>query len=228
MHKDRYTKVQLERMDIARELMANRYLLNSVIASLYRIQLQFDHNFQLLVDIMKKKGWIEKEQKKESTKERIKRKRLPKEKVLTTEGQVEFEKFSLTGSQYRALIAEYGVDIVTEACILMDGYLRRTLKRPKDTYRKLKDWAIHLAMKNRLNDIRKDIEVISTEIDPDTIEDRETAMKYVANVPSHIRNVDPVVKALTEKFNLSPEPQEEIFIDDEVELGEEDDNADSD
>lgn len=221
MYKDRYTKTQLERMDIARELMANRYLLNAIIASLYRIQLQFDHNFTLLYEGMKKKGWIRKEEKKERSKERIKRKELPKEKVLTTEGRIEFEKFSLTGSQYQALITEYGVDIVTEACILMDGYLRNTLKRPKDTYKKLKSWAIHLAMKNRLNDIRRDIEVISTEIDPNTIEDRDTAMKYIANVPSHIRNIDPGVRALTEKFNLSPEPLEEI-------IEEEDDGATDD
>lgn len=202
MYKDRYTKAQLERMDIARELLANRYMLNALLSSLYRIQLQFDHNFSIIYNAMKEKGLIREEEKKERSKERIIRRELTKEKVMLTEGLVEFEKFSLTGRQYQALIREYGADVVNDACILLDGYLRERLTKPKDCYRKLKDWAIHLVMKERLRDIRRDITVIKNEIDYKTIEDKATAIKYIASVPSHIRNIDPATKYLVEKFNI--------------------------
>ena len=97
---------------------------------------------------------------------------------------------------------EYGVEITTEACMILDGYLKNKSRDLKDNFRKLKQWAIHIAMKNRLSDVRKDIEQITTSIDVRTIEDVISAKKYIASVPPHIRNVDGDVKYLVDKFNI--------------------------
>lgn len=205
MYKDRYTKAQLERMDIARELLANRYLLNALLSSLYRVQLQFDHNFSIIYNSLKEKGLIREEEKKKVIQKRTRKREITKEKIELTEGTIEFEKFSLTGRQYNALVKEYGSDVVNEACILLDGYLKQRLKKPKDCYKKLKDWAIHLVLKDRLVNVRKDLSVINREVDYKTIEDKPTALKYIASVPSHIRNIDPGVKYLVEKFEIKEE-----------------------
>lgn len=196
-------------MDIARELLANRYMLNALLSSLYRIQLQLDNNFRILA---KEKGLMGKRTKKEErTKEENKKEKgLTKKKMLLSGGTIEFERFSLTARQHQALVKEYGADIVTEACILLDGYLRGRVKRPKDCYKKLKEWAIHLVMKDRLSDVRKDLSVIKTEVDYKAIEDKQTALRYIATVPSHIRNIEPGVKYLTEKFKLGEESEEEF------------------
>lgn len=205
VYRDRYTKRQLERMDIARELLANRYMLNVILSTLYKLAISIDDFLE--VAKQKEKGLIGKRTKKEErTKEEIKKEKgLTKKKSVLNKTRIEFEKFSLTARQHQALVREYGADVVSEACIMLDGYLRNRLTRPKDCYKKLKDWAIHLVMKERLRDIRRDINNINREIDYKAIEDKTTALRYIASVPSHVRNINPAVKYLVEKFNIDME-----------------------
>lgn len=184
--KDRYTKEQLAQMDVAKELLINRYLLNTVISNLYRINRCMVENFEYLlkhIDCPKKGKPI-------------------KKKEIARSERVQFEKFSITNEQYNALVNEYGVEVVTEACVILDGYLKTKSRDLKDNYKKLKQWAIHIAMKNRLSDVRQDIEQITSSIDVRDIGDVVTARKYINSVPSHIRNVDNDVKYLIDKFNI--------------------------
>ena len=72
MYRDRYTKRQLERMDIARELLANRYMLNVILSTLYKLAISIDDFLE--VAKQKEKGLIGKRTKKEErTKEEIKK-----------------------------------------------------------------------------------------------------------------------------------------------------------
>lgn len=192
---------KLGSVDLVKELLINRYLLSSILSSLYRIQQANDYNFKVLMGQAKEK----KNEKKENPLTPKERKEIRKEKKRVLElNIIRFEKFAITVEQYDALVKEYGVEIVTEACVLLDGYLRNTNRDLKDSYKKLKEWAIHQAMKNRINEIRTDI-MQATSISYKDIEDKTTALKYIKSVPSHRRNIDSGVKYLIAKFNLAEE-----------------------
>jgi hypothetical protein len=205
MYKPKYIREELERMDVAKELLTIRYLLSVILSNLYRMNSCSIDNFENLFDLLQPR--VEKTTEKKTEKKvplaSPQRKEIRKEKkrVKVVE-QIQFEKFSIKATQYEALVKEYGVDIVTEACVLLDGYLIQTNRDIKDSYKKLKEWAIHQVTKKRLNDIRRDINIITTEVDYESIEDDITARKYIASVPNHRRNIDPAVKYLVNKFNI--------------------------
>ena len=205
MLKPKYIKEELERMDVAKELLNIRYLLGVILSNLYRMNSCSIGNFENLFELLQGERTETKQEKKEklTAKER-KEIRKEKKKVKLVE-QINFEKFTITATQYNALVKEYGIDVVVEACVLLDGYLKESNRDIKDSYTKLKQWAIHQVTKRRLNDIRRDINIITSEMDYESIEDEVTARKYIASVPSHRRNVEPSVRYLVDKFNLKGE-----------------------
>ena len=174
--------------------------MSSILSSLYRIQQANDYNFKVLMGQAKEK----KKEQKENPLTPKERKEIRKEKKRLLEVNIiAFEKFSVTIEQYDALVKEYGVEVVTEACVLLDGYLRTNNSNLKDSYKKLKEWAIHQAMKNRLNSLRSSIVQATTDIDYMDIKDSATALKYINSVPQHRRNIDSKVKYLITKFGLA-------------------------
>lgn len=183
-------------MDIAKELVANRYLLNVILTNLFRIQ----HTMNTNIDILKRE---KKKESKEKVTQKEKKDKRKEKKELRSLSLINFEKFSITSEQHEALTREYGIDVVNEACMLLDGWLKAKNRNVKDSYRKLKSWAIHQVMKKRLNDLTSDIIKASSEVDYTLIEDEVRAKKYIASVPSHLRNVDSGVKYLVDKFNLA-------------------------
>ena len=182
-------------MDVAKELIANRYLLNVILTNLFRIQNTMNTN----IDILKRE---KKNESKEKVTQKEKKDKRKEKKGLRSLSNINFEKFSITSDQHEALTREYGIDVVNEACILLDGWLKAKNKDVKDSYHKLKSWAIHQVMKKRLSDLASDIVIASTEVDYTLIEDELRAKKYINSVPSHIRNVDLGVKYLVAKFNF--------------------------
>lgn len=205
MHKRGYIKEQLEQMNIARELLINRYMLSVILSNLFAMDKKIA--YFLDQDIKQRRQEIkqEKKEEKESNKVKEKRKEINKEKKKAFTETIQFERFSITSEQYQALVNEYGVEVTTDACVFLDGYLKETGLQVKDYYRKLKQWAIHLVMRDRLSSIRRDIQKITQDIDYKTIEDKDTARKYIISVPDHMRNIDPAVKYLVEKFDIKGE-----------------------
>jgi hypothetical protein len=195
---------QLGAMDIARELLINRYMLSSILTSLYRINASNNYNFGIIKSLLDGGAKEKNKEKKESPPTPKERKENKKEKKRLLEIDIiQFEKFSITHTQYEALVREYGVEIVTEACVLLDGYLKEKNRNLKDSYKKLKEWAIHLVLKDRMSSLRTDIMVASTNLDYTKINDKVQALKYINSVPEHRRNIDNGVKYLIEKFKLS-------------------------
>lgn len=194
-NRKKYLRETVDNLDIAKELASNRYLLNVILSNLYRIQHTMNTNIAILKQEQRKTE-TEKVQPKEKDK---------KKKELRILNRINFERFSIKAEQHDALIREYGIDVVNEACMLLDGWLKTHPTKLKDNYKKLKQWAIHQVVKKRLSDISSDIVKASTTIDYKSIEDVIQAKKYIASVPSHIRNVDYGVKYLIEKFNIGGE-----------------------
>lgn len=189
----------INEMDIAKELLTNRYLLNVILTNLYKMQRVMANNFSVIESDLRKEKKNEKKEKSHTLKER----KVKKEKKrIEKESIIEFEKFSITSEQYEALVNEYGVDIVNEACVLLDGWFKEYNRDIKDNFKKLKQWAVHQVMKKRLRDVMADVVRITSHYDYKEIEDIAVARRYIANVPSHLRNLDYGVKYLVEKFKL--------------------------
>lgn len=187
--------------DLARELLINRYMASCVLSNLYKMQEVMNYNFSVLNSTLKEN----KQEKKESSHTLKERKEIKKEKKILQGGIIQFEKFSITNKQYEALVREYGIEIVTESCVLLDGYLKTTNRPLKDNFKKLKEWAISLSMKRRLNDLRTSIVMAGNTFDYKTIEDKKDALSYINSIPEYKRNIDKGVKYLVEKFELNKE-----------------------
>ena len=175
-YKDLYNK-----FNIVHELLVNRYMLTVLLTNVFN-----------LIDLLE-------------TKERTLRKLLPKEEqnsIKPIEDTIEFNNFTLSNKQYQALLNEYGAEVVTNACVILDKYIQTSGKNIKQPYKKLKEWAINLAMRDKLSDYNSTICQAITNIDYHDIDTIENARKYIQGTPVYLRNIDEGCKYLKEKFNL--------------------------
>ena len=63
----------------------------------------------------------------------------------------------ITNKQYNGLIKEYGFEITSNACVLLDKLIAKTGRTFKNPYKKLKEWGINLAMKERISEYTDNI-----------------------------------------------------------------------
>lgn len=184
------------------ELNIIRYLISCILLNLYKTQQVNDYNFAIINSLLRKEQ--NKEKKENPLSSPKGRKENKKEKKLCKRcDTIEFEKFSLKATDYQALVNEYGVEVVTRGAVILDGYLKPTGRTLKDNYKKLKEWAISLAMKERINKQRTAIIMAGKSFDINSIEDRSTALKYIDSIPEYRRNIDKNVQTLIEKFELN-------------------------
>ena len=175
-YKDLYNK-----FNIVNELLVNRYMLTVLLTNVFN-----------LIDLLE-------------TKERTLKKLLPKEEqklIKPIKDTIEFNNFKLSNKQYQALLNEYGAEVVSNACVILDKYIEtsgKTLQRPD---KKLKEWAINLAMKEKLSDHLADMTKVITNIDYRDIDTIELARSYIKGIPVYLRTVDEGCIYLKEKFNL--------------------------
>lgn len=183
------------------ELAIIRYATSCILLNLYKTQKVNDYNFAVLNSSLRK----ENAQKKNTPTPLKERKENKKEKKLSKVERcevIEFENFSLKSVDYQALVNEYGVELVTRGAVILDGKIKRRGKPLKDNYRALKEWAIHQAMKERINKQRTAIIQAGQQFDIESITDRTMALKYIDTIPEYYRNIDKGVQMLIEKFNL--------------------------
>lgn len=178
-YKERYNKFSLYH-----ELLVNRYILSTLSINVYN----------LLEATRTKEKMIEK-----LLDDRDVRKIKALDNQIDT---VDFNYFSITIKQYNGLLNTYGAEIVSNACVILDKYIQNLGHSLKDPYSKLKEWAINLAMKEKLSDYTSTITQAITDVDYHIIEDKSMALKYIFGVPSYLRNVDEGVIYLKKKFNI--------------------------
>ena len=175
-YKDLYNKFL-----ITHELLVNRYMLSVLLTNVFN-----------LIELLE-------------TKERTLKKLLPKEEqklIKPIKDTIEFNNFTLSNKQYQALLNEYGAEIVSNACVILDKYIQSSGKNIKQPYKKLKEWAINLAMREKLSDYNSTICQAITAIDYHDIDNIDNARKYIQGTPVYMRNIDEGCKYLKERFNL--------------------------
>lgn len=175
-YKDLYNK-----FSITHELLVNRYMLSVLLTNVFN-----------LIELLE-------------TKERTLKKLLPKEEqklIKPIKDTIEFNNFTLSNKQYQALLNEYGAEVVSNACVILDKYIQSSGKNIKQPYKKLKEWAINLAMREKLSDYNSIICQAITAIDYHDIDTIDNARKYIQGTPVYMRNIDEGCKYLKERFNL--------------------------
>lgn len=173
----------LTKLDIYRELLTNRYLLTTILINVYSLM----DNIRLQDKIITKVLSVN--DKKEL------------EKLQNDRELIQFEYFSISAKQYQALVNKFNPEIVTDCCVILDGYYKIG-KTYKNNYKKLYTLCDEMIKKERIS---KDLNQIITTLramDYTLIDDIELAKKYIKATPEYIRNIDKGCKYLMEKFNL--------------------------
>ena len=170
---------------IALELKSLRYLINNLITTLYDIK-------KLLTLLLAKEGIKDPE-----------KKRGRKKKDDLSKGEVQFDLFSLSHSQYNHLVNEYGYDIICRAGAMLDDYIKGRGYIPYgNPALALKKCMVVHAIKEKLDEQKVGF-VTFKDIDSTLIDNKADAIAFINAVPRHIRNVDPSVRELVERFNIN-------------------------
>lgn len=172
---------------LALELKTLRYLINNIIVATKQ------QNDMLALLLAKNDIKIEKPKKKTD------------EKKSVPEDAVRFDLFVLTPAQYNALVKEYGYDVVTRSCAMLDDFVRTEGYMPygKPVLALKKAMVIH-ALKEKLDNSKVKITSYK-DINPDLITTKPDAIAFIRSVPKHIRNINPDVRKLAEKFDIKEE-----------------------
>jgi hypothetical protein len=170
----------ISNLDIARELVINRYMMSSILTNIYMLLDKIDERERRVVKLMGEKVT----------------------KIPASCEMINFKAFSIRASRYRCLCDKYGNDIIADACVILDTYMIKTGKQYKDVARKLEDWAIHLAMKDKLSNYTNELANKILDVNYSLIEDKDLAIKYIKATPDYMRNLDKGCKYLAEKFNI--------------------------
>lgn len=178
-YKDTYTK-----LNVVHELLVNRYMLTVLLTNTYNL-------IELLNAKEKRLSFLLDEQAQKKIK-----------KDINISNVIQFNNFNLTSKQYEILVNEYGHEVIADACVILDKYIETSGRNIKSPYKKLKEWAVNLAMKERISQYNSTICQAITAIDYHDIDNRENALKYIQGTPFYMRNVDAGCKYLKEKFNL--------------------------
>lgn len=173
----------LTKLDIYRELLTNRYLLSTILVNIYGLMDNIKVQEKIIGKVL-------------SVNEKRKLQDLQTKREL-----INFEYFSISAKQYQALVNEYNPEIVTDCCVLLDGYYKIG-RNYKNNYKKLKSLCDEISKKEQIsNELNKMINTLRA-MDYTLIEDIETAKRYVQATPEYMRNIDKGCKYLIDKFNL--------------------------
>lgn len=173
----------LTKLDIYRELLTNRYLLTTILINVYSLIDNIKLQDKIITKVL-------------SVKDKKELEKLQSEREL-----IQFEYFSISAKQYQALVNKFNPEIVTDCCVILDGYYKIG-KTYKNNYKKLYTLCDEMIKKERIS---KDLNQIITTLramDYTLIDDIELAKKYIKATPEYIRNIDKGCKYLMEKFNL--------------------------
>lgn len=177
-------KQSLNKLNIYHELLANRYLLTTLLTNVYT-----------LIDLIYQKDMM------------IRRLMTPEERAKHCEikhqlDELKFEYFTISNKEFSSLVNKYGDGVTTDAAVLLDQHIKSTGKVYKKPYRVLKVFCERLAKRQSVQE--ELTEVINTlrNMDYTLIDNKELAERYIKAQPSHLRNIDKGCIYLKEKFNI--------------------------
>lgn len=170
--------------ELLKEILVNRYLLVRMLNKIDSIVDTIRERDELLNKIIPE----------------VDKKRL--ENIRKQDEKMEFECFTISTKQYEALINFFGVEVVTDATVILDKYIRRTGKKYKSYYQRLKELCTRLSKQEKIKEELDDLIRQARQIHFSMIEDKQLAVAYIKSVPEYLQNIDEGCKYLKEKFEL--------------------------
>lgn len=181
-YKDKYNK-----FDIVRELLAQRYMITSLMVNINNLCYYLELKEKELRELIP-----------EDKRNKIR-------KTIKYNDAIQFNNFEISSRYYNALVNKFGSLNVSNATILLDEYLKRNIDKSftqNTINKKLKEYATQLEHNTDVNTeldkaIREAVQVDYTLIDNVTL-----ARQYIAGIPFYLRTVDKGCIYLKEKFNI--------------------------
>lgn len=111
---------------------------------------------------------------------------------------IAFDLFTLPRKKYEEFIDKYGVDIISKACCKLDEFIRINEYIP---HRTASNALSRVFIKQILIEERQANAVVK-EIKLEDVVDKDTAIKYIESIPSHLSNIDESVKGLKDIYGI--------------------------
>ena len=111
---------------------------------------------------------------------------------------IAFDIFTLPRKKYEELIDKYGVDVISKACCKLDEFIRINEYIP---HRTASNALSRVFIKQILIEDRQE-KVRDKEIKLEDVVDKDTAIKYIESIPSHLSNIDESVKELKDIYGI--------------------------
>lgn len=172
------------------ELITIRYLINNLIINQYEVNRKLDNITEILIG--------------RNTNELKADKIVERPKPLSVDNDIKFDMFKLTDKQYQKLLDKYGLDIVSECCVVLDDFIKKNEYIPYGKpYLALDKYISNQVMTERIRQREETIKSIEKiNIDYNSIETKEQALDFILTIPEHLVNVDSRVKELKDRFDL--------------------------
>lgn len=200
-----------QRTKLLHELKAIRYVVGVILVNLVSLSentIRFEDG---LIRKVAKLLQREEERKRKETnekekvshtllKEKEKKEKKKKEEEKVDIKNLEFNSFSLSKSYFNSLVSEYGVNVVSDGCVVLDKLISLNGRTYKDVKKKLRELCDNFSMRDRLvEDYSYTSQRVRT-VNYKAIDKVEDARSYIINIPFYLRNVDQGVLYLQEKF----------------------------
>ena len=133
-------------------------------------------------------------------KEKEKKEKKKKEEEKLDIRNLEFNSFTLSNSYFNSLVSEYGVNVVTDSCVVLDKLISLNGRTYKDVKKKLRELCDNFSMRDKLVEDYSYTSQRVRSVNYKAIENIEDARSYIINTPFYMRNVEQGVLYLQEKF----------------------------
>jgi len=182
-------KSTYNKFDIVREILANRYMLTSLLVNINNLCYFLEGKEKAIQALLS-----------EESKQKIK-------KTIKYKNEIEFDMFKISGQYYNALVKRYGAEAVTNACIMLDSYIKDNIinkKQPSQftINRLLKEYTQRCKTISDTKDYLAEATRKANQVDYKLIDDETLARQYIASIPFYMRAVNEGCKYLYEKFNI--------------------------
>lgn len=180
-------KLQYNKFDIVRELLAQRYILTTMWVNINNLAYFMEGKEKAVRALLS-----------EESRQKLR-------KSIKYKDTIEFDRFEISSRYYNALINKFGVESVTNGSILLDNYIKDNIDKQlsqSKINKLLKEYVTGYKSSIDVNEYLKTAISITKSVDYKMIDKEEIARQYIAGVPYYMRSIDKGCIYLKDKFNI--------------------------
>lgn len=180
-------KSQYNKFDIVRELLAQRYMITTLMVNINNLCYYLEGREKTLRELLPED----------------KRKKI--QKSIRYLNEIEFDKFKLSAQYFNAMVSKYGSEAVGNACIIVDNYIKDNPDKQlsqSQINKRIKEYTIRCYGVMETKDYLAEAIKKSNQLDYKMIDNEAVARQYIASIPYYMRSINEGCKYLRERFNL--------------------------